>query len=339
MKSCGGFEGNAQTFHIVARTEKKEVRGRFPMAVQDGKDQRIGLNWAYRSLAAVVKYDRIIPKYRRPSSKMIKGIYDKDQEFLERAKAAVCPDLPKDRKLYTIEASIMDVADDIAYSTYDLEDAFKSGIQNALSILTTQQAVLEKVAQSVQKSLGKPVSIDDVFRTLYQTLKFVFPADDQSSKTRAQILRAYRAAAKLATNGYLRTKFTADLVSKYLAQVDVSVDPDWPMLSRAFLPEQALFEVECLKHFTFQSTIMSPQLRIAEARGYDLVTGIFKKLDAKDGHMLMPADYRELYEAFDDDSDRKRVISDFIAGMTDRYAVEFYGRIVSEFPTSMFKPF
>lgn len=34
----------------------------------------------------------------------------------------------------------------------------------------------------------------------------------------------------------------------------------------------------------------------------------------------------------------KRVICDFIAGMTDRYAMEFYGRLFSENPQTIFKP-
>jgi dGTPase len=53
----------------------------------------------------------------------------------------------------------------------------------------------------------------------------------------------------------------------------------------------------------------------------------------------MPDDFRHLYEGFDDELKRKRVICDFISGMTDRYAVEFYGRIFSENPQSIFKEF
>ncbi|MFZ0507302.1 MAG: hypothetical protein WAM29_04215, partial [Methylocella sp.] len=38
------------------------------------------------------------------------------------------------------------------------------------------------------------------------------------------------------------------------------------------------------------------------------------------------------------DAAKKRVVCDFIAGMTDRYAVEFYSRIFSDSPQSIFKP-
>jgi dGTPase len=35
---------------------------------------------------------------------------------------------------------------------------------------------------------------------------------------------------------------------------------------------------------------------------------------------------------------KKRVVCDYVAGMTDRYAVEFYARLTSETFYSMFKP-
>ena len=106
----------------------------------------------------------------------------------------------------------------------------------------------------------------------------------------------------------------------------------------ADVESDALEQVEVVKHLTYVATIMSPRLRVAESRGYDLVRGMFEKLTSPSGHMLMPDDCRDLYETFSETAAKKRIIANFIAGMTDRYAVEFYGRLVSENPTSMFKP-
>ena len=65
MNDFGGFEGNAQTLHILAKVEKKEVLSKIdeefvPIAL-DGSDLRCGLNLTYRSLASVLKYDKCIP--------------------------------------------------------------------------------------------------------------------------------------------------------------------------------------------------------------------------------------------------------------------------------------
>jgi len=52
-----------------------------------------------------------------------------------------------------------------------------------------------------------------------------------------------------------------------------------------------------------------------------------------------PDDVREQYEAAKGRAnERMRVVCDFVAGMTDRYAIEFYGRLHSDSAQSMFKP-
>ena len=102
----GGFEGNAQTFRILYRLEKKSHE--FP-----------GLNLSMRTLFGVTKYN----KKRIREEKNEKFLYDDDYEFLNehlQNKNIV------HRK--SIDAQIMDLADEIAYAAHDLEDALSSGI-------------------------------------------------------------------------------------------------------------------------------------------------------------------------------------------------------------------
>ncbi|MDO9508061.1 MAG: hypothetical protein Q7I97_01740 [Thermovirgaceae bacterium] len=53
----------------------------------------------------------------------------------------------------------------------------------------------------------------------------------------------------------------------------------------------------------------------------------------------MPEDFREAIEKASEDWEKERIICDFVSGMTDRYALEFYCRLFSENPESIFKPF
>lgn len=126
-----GFEGNAQTLRILTRLE----RG-------------IGLNLTRATLLAILKYpikfdnaiDASIYKngqsnYKPPKS----NIYPEDNEIFEWL---LLPFTEKERELYlqtkekvdgehqetcykTLECSIIELADDIAYATHDLEDAMR----------------------------------------------------------------------------------------------------------------------------------------------------------------------------------------------------------------------
>ena len=110
-------------------------------------------------------------------------------------------------------------------------------------------------------------------------------------------------------------------------------------MSKVFLKEEIRIKVEILKTFTFESQILSPKLKIAEYRGQEIVKTIFDALKDDDGWLLMPSDHQALYKIVAKKKHRMRILCDFIAGMTDRYALEFYGRLKSENPETIFKPF
>ena len=84
--------------------------------------------------------------------------------------------------------------------------------------------------------------------------------------------------------------------------------------------------------------INSPRLKVAESRGGEIITRMFEKLTENGGQVLLPEDTKEMFYWQDTEIWRKRVICDFIAGMTDRYATEFYERLFSENAQTIFKP-
>ena len=82
-------------------------------------------------------------------------------------------------------------------------------------------------------------------------------------------------------------------------------------------------------------------MRIAEHRANEIIHELFNTLSKPDNYILLPDDYRAIIERnrlIDNDIAYKRVVCDFISGMTDRYALEFYCRLKSETPESVFKP-
>lgn len=342
MRDKGGFEGNAQTLRILSRLEKKEPAVPLGPDPSDG----VGLNVTYRTLGSVLKYDSCIP-LQRPGTKLAKGYYFSERCLVERIKHAVCPDgrlAPGGFK--TIECQIMDLADDIAYSTYDLEDAFKTGFVTPIQLIAsvsddTIVATLADKTGLLQDDILEQVM--DVFQDRIGALEFlgIDPEDiNPANKSSLVVLAAEmeRASQNLAQHGAIRTKLTSELVNEYVEGVSVAIDAKSPSLSKVTLPHRLQQRVAILKHLTYELVIQTPSLKTVEYRGSDIVTELFDALFAPGGELLLPEDFGQRVRGTTSSAARGRVVCDFIAGMTDRYAVEFYGRLNSDTPQTVFKP-
>lgn len=345
MAAFGGFEGNAQTLRIVSQLEKKVVKsGKF-----SALERRCGLNLTYRMLAAILKYDKMIPKKRAAKTRehAEKGYYFEDKPIVDDIKNCVIDNPNPDFEFKSIECSIMDLADDIAYSTYDLEDSFKAGFLNPRSVLATSGEVLDRVAEKVAKVTKSQFSAPDawdIFMDMFinhvddERYEENFDSDDYSIAAKlANAIWLTSEINTVAEDGRIRTEFTSSLVGEFIDSVTFELNAEYPALSTISVPLKTRQKIETLKRFTYEATIRSSRLRLAEHRGHDIVKKIFDALAREGGHTLLPKDQIKLWEASNTRQQRMRVISDFIAGMTDRYALEFYGRLYSDNPVSMFK--
>lgn len=115
MVNHGGFEGNAQTLRIITCLENRLGED---VPVQTAYDSPAGLDLTVRTIASVIKYDKICAPSK--DDFVSKGYYKDEHELVLQIKSKL--GIPQGRALETIESQIMDLADDIAYSAYDLED-------------------------------------------------------------------------------------------------------------------------------------------------------------------------------------------------------------------------
>ena len=346
MKEYGGFEGNAQTLRILTRLEKKEL----PPSIIDefGRDCRVGLNLTAGTIASALKYDNEIPECRRKNVPLMKGYYSSETAIVQKIKECLCAATPTE-PFKTVECSIMDLADDIAYSVYDIEDAFKAGFLTPCEILSADDFIFEQISEKLKRE-HIDNSPDDCRFELIKLFSntwtdFVeqqreIPATDNDfeKKTVNNFLNFYRMSKQIAGNGYYRTKFTSALVNFFINGVEVDTCEKQSILSKIRFRAETAFQVNVLKQFSYVKLINSPLLKIVERRGKEIVTKMFKALFKNKGYFLLPDDVRIEFNLLKDDAWRARVVCDFIAGMTDRYALEFYCRIFSENPQTIFKP-
>lgn len=350
MQEHGGFEGNAQTLHIVSRLEKKELKNSNNKIFVDDDDQRCGLNLTYRTLGSILKYDNKIPISSNHDDEVIKGYYSTDVEVVKSIKKALVDD-ENCKNFKTIECAIMDIADDIAYSTYDLEDAFKAGFLTPLSFIAAEDDIYRKVASKIDPSLeGKNLEKagEDCRWKAIELFKFIFEeySDNETlsediNKWRLgipEIIHSYSYAEDVARDGYLRTKFTSNLIGYFVNGVSLKINENQPLLSEVCVDSEVQKTINILKHFVYIKLTSSSLLRVPENRGFEIIKKIFEKLTGAGGSQYLPEDYQELYNEAPQDL-KRRVVCDFVAGMTDKYATEFYGRLFSEAPQTIFKPF
>jgi dGTPase len=350
MRLYGGFEGNAQSLRLLARIEKKVTDDPEFVGIDSrGRDHRFGLNLTMRTLASVLKYDRSIPERRTQAdyNGPIKGYYFSERALVRKIKRAVAPG--HQGKFKSLECMIMDIADDIAYSTYDLEDAFHAGFIQPLDLVAAKNELLDEIASELSENTDLRVS----HKQIRAVLTFVFAGmfDNQSlrkflrNKQQSKLIdylevlsHHYRGSRELGSVGYLRTGFTSECVGQFLQGVVFEADSKYPSLSKVTLNSSIRLIVETLKRFTYIALIGSPRLKVSEARGKEIVKDIFGILAGDGGHKFLPQDCQAWHARSVSKSAKMRVICDFVAGMTDRYAVEFHARLRSDTPESIFKP-
>lgn len=360
MIEYGGFEGNAQTLRILSKLEKKETMnfpsgdGGIPLVLSEKKeDQRLGLNLTYRSLASIIKYDFCIPPDKEDSKGLkrpIKGYYFEESGLVEKIKEKVAPDFKG--KFKTLECSIMDLADDIAYSSFDLEDSFKAGFLSPLAMSSASADFKSEIVKEINEKLHteypeqfeankmKLEEVDSVLQSVFYTL-WTDNKNESSFKISNEI---YSTSQLLSKTGYLRVDLFSKIVKLFIGGIDFQRNEQYPALSKVKFNIPTFKMVEVLKKYSYKSIIMSPHLKISESRGRDMVNKIFEKLrDSEDGRRYLPDDWRDIYmnsTNLGENSKRwkNRTISDFVCSMTDRYCLEYYNRLFGSNPASIYKP-
>ncbi|MDD8058337.1 MULTISPECIES: anti-phage deoxyguanosine triphosphatase [Shewanella] len=306
MRHHGGFEGNGQTFRILSRLEPYTPSW--------------GMNLTRRTLLGIMKYPAMhsqlfinlnkpdIANHRqlKPSDwPPVKGLFDDDQpiidwvlsalsdndrqRFISSEQSTVNTQYPHLKTRFkSLDCSIMELADDIAYAVHDLEDAIVMGIVNQRQ---WQHDVVDQLN-----------SIDD------QWLK-------------SEIANI---GEKLFSHEHhLRKDAIGTLVNGFVTAININTNDDFEaelLKYNAELQADFALTLHVLKQLVFKYVIRKPEIQMLEYKGQQIIMELFEAF-ASDPERLLPLNTRERWlTATAAQTNPMRVIADYISGMTDEFA-------------------
>ncbi|MGN6486469.1 MAG: deoxyguanosinetriphosphate triphosphohydrolase [Devosia sp.] len=192
-----------------------------------------------------------------------------------------------------LEAQAAAVADDIAYNAHDIDDALRAGL-----VTLPELREVPLVGPLVTEVLARWPDIDRS-RQAHEVQRRLITrgVEDVIAESRRRLADAApRSADDVRTAGRTLVGFS-------------------PAVAEA---EKAL------KQFLFERVYRSEQVMQPVRRSEQLVAELF---DHYLQHLDLPGHWGEAAQAAADPAARARIISDFIAGMTDPYAIEQHARL------------
>ncbi len=258
MHDHGGFEHNRQSLRIVEKLEH-----RYP-----GFD---GLNLSWETREGIIKH----------SSDYDSAGSDAIDDFAPQLRA-------------TLEAQIIDLADEIAYNNHDIDDGLKAGY--------IKLADLSQV---------------ELWQQTWLKISSKFPGLDE----RRQILQ---------TISHLIGALIRDLVSTTtgkLKQYNIRSLEDvrrQPLNLACFSPQMQALNRD-LKKFLFVKLYKHYKVERMRVKAERFLTLLFENYS--ENPSLLPEKYQLRFDEFG----IERVICDYIASMTDRYAQDEYKRLYEPF--------
>ncbi|MFJ6531166.1 deoxyguanosinetriphosphate triphosphohydrolase [Microbacterium sp. NPDC091662] len=306
----GGFEGNAQSLRILSRLEAK---------VLDDDDRSVGLNLTRASLDATCKYpwtvDSPVPD---PGGRLKFGVYPEDEAVFRWMREGA------PGRLRCIEAEIMDLSDDIAYSVHDFEDAIVNGYVDVAQLADPRQhdALVGRIQQWVGYDFTRDELADALYRLASQPMWL--SSFDRSRQALARLknltsdligrfARASVSATKEAYGTTALVRYNAHVIVPRVIEVEIAVLKG--------IMGQAIVTIEARKG------VYKEQRRVLKRLADALWST--DALWSAGSDVLEPA-FAADFIAAQNDAERARVVVDQIASLTDQSAIDWHNRLVGE---------
>jgi len=254
MKNYGGFEHNLQSLRVIDTIESKYAEFR-------------GLNLTFETREGILKHC---------SKKNARQLGAIGKRFLDNTQP-------------TLEAQIVNIADEIAYCHHDIDDGFRSKILNfdLLKKLDLFQRFYFEVVNHYSNISPEQIVNESIRKMMYYIISDL---NNQSLKNICQY--------------------------NPKSVVDVRTLP--PLIS--FSAEVAE-QIQDVKQFARFNLYNHPRIQKMAERAESTINNLFDYFIID--HAKVPENYRH-----NRDEPPARIVADYIAGMTDRFAIDLESKIV-----------
>lgn len=287
-----GYEGNAQSLRILTKLAKRT-------------HEHDGLNLTVATLRASIKY----PWVRAASGSKHKkfGAFQTEKEELDK----LFDGMPAEEQ--TLEAQIMDWADDVAFSVHDLYDFILAGVIPLSWVSTVDASHLKELLAGDEKARS---AADDAYSNVAQFLNRIPNVDVRVASRFSSSLVAHLKA-------WVSTQITrfTDL------GLSVVLTGSNPHMSFGVNMED---EVAILKGLTKHFVISSPALGVRQAGEEAVLRSLYSILldDANKAHSRLLS--AESKERISDSVSKPRVVLDVISSMTDAQALALHQKLTGQ---------
>lgn len=198
----------------------------------------------------------------------------------------------------TLECQLSNLADEIAYNAADLEDGLRAGILDPEQVaeLELWQKIREALANAPAYQVQPEAPLDDLIRT--RAIRKLIGAEVTDA--------IYATAQRLAAGDYQ----SVDTIRSEGQNI------------AGFSPEMEAYNRE-LKAFLLENFYRHWRVVRMASKAYRILGALFDAYCANP-RLMPPHVLARIHQSGDD---VQRLICDYIAGMTDRYAIQEYGKL------------
>lgn len=313
-----GYEGNAQAFRIITKLEPRSTEWN-------------GMDLLPATRAAVLKYPwsrSQADETNHPPPKF--GHYDSEQEDYRLSRAWLPGGYPEDAQ--SLEAALMDVADDITYALHDLEDFRGAGLISPIEVQEELNRWVRNHGESVRAGEHRSDEGERLGRLrarLSRDPKYSPDAFVDAVETVAR----HMATLSQANSAHWRVTMSSSrrlvsrLITEFIGGVEVNAEPT-RLAPPVSLAADHWHTVQVLKQLTRDFVIARSDVAAVQRGQQYLLKDLLDRVRDWASHpsdlARVPAQLRELHSL------GERGLIDYVASLTDGGAVALHRTLKGE---------